>query len=200
MKCTMGPTANAATTVPSRTPYMPDMKHTDSTHAVHSRVMSKPNLTYPNSLLKCLDMVRTRYSPAIIAALALTSNAIPMARIIHPISRKTILLMYSAGLSQNNMFMDISMNVPKHNAIGICSVNILMSDFNSFILINGNSNMTKRMFMAMVHCPIVHEVNMLSTYVTLVIGEVPSIALVMNAIPNALMNRDIAKRIKRRKV
>lgn len=37
----------------------------------------------------------------------------------------------------------------------------------------------------------VYGVNMLRTYVTLVIGEVPRAALVMNAMPNALMNRAI---------
>lgn len=41
----------------------------------------------------------------------------------------------------------------------------------------------------MVHWPMVNGVNMLSTYVTLVMGEVPRAALVINAMPSALTNR-----------
>ena len=40
----------------------------------------------------------------------------------------------------------------------------------------------------MVHCPIERGVNMLKTYVTLVMGEVPSKARVIKAIPKALTN------------
>ena len=42
----------------------------------------------------------------------------------------------------------------------------------------------------MVHWPMVNGVNMLSTYVTLVMGEVPRAALVINAMPSALTNRE----------
>lgn len=44
--------------------------------------------------------------------------------------------------------------------------------------------------MIIVHCPIVGPVKRLSTYVILVIGDVPSSAFVMNATPKALMNSE----------
>lgn len=43
----------------------------------------------------------------------------------------------------------------------------------------------------MVQMPIVYGVNMLNTYVTLVIGEVPNMAFVIKAIPKAFINKDI---------
>lgn len=67
------------------------------------------------------------------------------------------------------------------------------SDFNSFKFIKGNSNRTNKRFKAMVHCPIVIGVNILNTYVTLVIGDVPNRAFVIKAIPKAFTNNETQK-------
>ena len=68
------------------------------------------------------------------------------------------------------------------------------SSFNSFRVINGSSNTTKSKLRAMVHWPIVMGVNILNTYVTLVMGEVPNNAFVINAIPKALTNKAVANK------
>ena len=190
MKCTIGPTSSAATTVPSRTPCIPDKKTIDSRHANTTSVMSNPSFTYPKSLRRRREMALTKYSPDIMAISALTSKAMPTERITHPISNTPIRLMYATGSSHESAFIDTSIKVPKHSEMGICNRYILKSDFNSFRDMKNSSSATNNKFTIIVHCPIVSGVNMLATYVTLVMGEVPSSAFVMNAMPKAFTNID----------
>ena len=86
--------------------------------------------------------------------------------------------------------MEQSMNVPKHSEMGICNRYIRRSDFSSCHVIRSSSQATNSRLIRMVHCPIVSDVNMLSTYMTLVMGDVPSKALVIKEMPKALMNRE----------
>lgn len=65
-------------------PRISDIAIIDTMQAKATSVMSNPNFTYPKSFLNRNEMTFTKYSPAIIAMLAFTSNAIPAANIMHP--------------------------------------------------------------------------------------------------------------------
>lgn len=53
------------------------------------------------------------------AAFALTSKAIPNARMVQPISKSTTCETYDAGVSQESIIIEKSMNSPKQNETGI---------------------------------------------------------------------------------
>ena len=95
------------------------------------------------------------------------------------------------GSIHQSRYIDTSMKNPKQNDMGIWSRKFRRSSFNCCRVMRNRSRITKNRLSRIVHTPMVYGVNMLRTYVTLVIGEVPRAALVMNAMPNALTNRAI---------
>lgn len=84
----------------------------------------------------------------------------------------------------------MSMNEPKQNEMGICRRYGCKSFLTCSRVMNDSSKTTNRRLRRIVHWPIVSGVNMLNTYVTLVMGEVPNNALVIKAMPKALMNSE----------